>query len=466
MEVTRLNYAQVLPRLLADIRSATFLVYDMEQTGIAADRRLQNTSIDTLQHRYLKLRRSISSFYPLQFGLCTFHQVEDHFQVRPYSVYLFPRGTNERHFLMQSGSVEFLSEHKLDFNKAFYTGLNYFNAYDKYLLRTKHPETHSHLLRTAYLDTKEKVERQFTGHSMQLDVGVLTASEVLYIQSELEREKGLKASQVKTEGPSRTFRIEPKASASDDDFSKVVLAMQGKPLVGHNMIMDALHIYDKFIEPLPSSLETFRQRFGQYFPEVYDTKHIVQSSAVLQQAFQVNRDTSLQACYAKLGELSFPSLPIVSETHVEAVDHDAVYDAYCTGVLLIRSAQLLGLDVKHLIPSLGLYKNFIPVAGRRPSLNLSSQLPEESREDIFAVTRIPKSLSHEALQQQLTGRFGPVALYKIFWTDETVYVCPSSIESRDKMLAEVQSIQTLETAGGQVWLCRYKDFLEIESKDY
>jgi hypothetical protein len=56
---------------------------------------------------------------------------------------------------------------------------------------------------------------------------------------------------------------------------------------------------------------------------------------------------------------------------------------------------------------------------------------------------------YEAMQQQLAKMYGPVALYKIRWADETMYLCPSSLA---KMIDEVNSSS--------------RDFLETEYKGY
>jgi hypothetical protein len=48
-----------------------------------------------------------------------------------------------------------------------------------------------------------------------------------------------------------------------------------KALVGHNMMLDLLHIYHSFIRPLPPKFEDFRSEMHQLFPVIFDTKHLV-----------------------------------------------------------------------------------------------------------------------------------------------------------------------------------------------
>jgi hypothetical protein len=468
MEVTRVNFSRVLPQLLADIASATFVAFDLEHTGLTAHSRLKNASTDTLQHRYLKMRENTQSFYPLQFGLCTFHQVADRFLAKPYSIYLFPHSKSgvDRYFLMQSSSIAFLSTYNFDFNKAFLHGVNFLNSYDRYLLNSKHSKEDaavSHLMRAAYLMIKDKVERLFTGETLMIDAGFMSSREVEYITKELLREKGLKVTKDKHDS-GWTLKVETPEEVEEQDFSKVVLAMHGKPLVGHNMALDSLQMYDKFIDPLPVSLNAFRESFAKAFPEVYDTKHIVQSSSVLQQAYQATQNSSLQHCYSKLGSLEHRfTTPIEPQSPVTIADHDAAYDAYCTGVLLVRTAQLLGLDAKSFMEGIGQYKNCIPISGRRTSLTLPSGRADKPCEDIFEVRSIPLTLSRDALQEHLTALYGPVALYKPHWTSEAMIVCPSSPVSRAKMVAEVKDQIVLDTAVGQAWLSPYKEDSPIHS---
>lgn len=45
-----------------------------------------------------------------------------------------------------------------------------------------------------------------------------------------------------------------------------------KPLVGHNLFLDMLYLYQQFINDLPPTFEDFVADFQNYFPVVYDTK--------------------------------------------------------------------------------------------------------------------------------------------------------------------------------------------------
>jgi len=57
-------------------------------------------------------------------------------------------------------------------------------------------------------------------------------------------------------------------------FSQVIreLIKHRKPFVGHNMFLDMLFIYSQFIDELPDTLQEFREKWLECFPNCYDTK--------------------------------------------------------------------------------------------------------------------------------------------------------------------------------------------------
>jgi len=61
-------------------------------------------------------------------------------------------------------------------------------------------------------------------------------------------------------------------------FSRIVelIIKAKKPLVGHNMFLDIMFLYQQFIADLPETLEEFIHNFSFYFPVIYDTKAIAE----------------------------------------------------------------------------------------------------------------------------------------------------------------------------------------------
>ncbi|MEJ1286659.1 hypothetical protein NN561_017667 [Cricetulus griseus] len=53
-----------------------------------------------------------------------------------------------------------------------------------------------------------------------------------------------------------------------------MLVRAQKPLIGHNMTMDLLHLHEKFFKPLPESYDEFKQNIHSLFPVIIDTKNV------------------------------------------------------------------------------------------------------------------------------------------------------------------------------------------------
>lgn len=68
-------------------------------------------------------------------------------------------------------------------------------------------------------------------------------------------------------------------------FSRVIELMikSKKPLVGHNMFLDVMFLYDHFIADLPPTLKQFIHNFQWYFPVIYDTKAMAENTGLFNQ---------------------------------------------------------------------------------------------------------------------------------------------------------------------------------------
>ena len=128
-EVTRDNFQVVLPAVLNSIASAKFMSFDTELTGLCTNRFHRYSVLDEVEQRYVKVRDSSIHFGLLQFGITAFHwnPKKSKYTFESFAFYLFPRNQNdsnsERRFSCQISSLEFLTEHNFDFNKAFHKGM-------------------------------------------------------------------------------------------------------------------------------------------------------------------------------------------------------------------------------------------------------------------------------------------------------------------------------------------------------
>mgnify|MGYP002051690254 CR=1 FL=1 len=59
-------------------------------------------------------------------------------------------------------------------------------------------------------------------------------------------------------------------------FSKLMrhVSKSGKPLVGHNCLLDLIKIYHQFFKKLPKYYKEFKKEIHKVFPVIFDTKNI------------------------------------------------------------------------------------------------------------------------------------------------------------------------------------------------
>lgn len=51
-------------------------------------------------------------------------------------------------------------------------------------------------------------------------------------------------------------------------------------------MLDLMFLHDKFYEPLPKSIASFRQKINSLFPHIYDTKHLLNTRMQLKKDFE------------------------------------------------------------------------------------------------------------------------------------------------------------------------------------
>lgn len=153
-------------------------------------------------------------------------------------------------------------------------------------------------------------------------------------------------------------------------FSEVVrlLMKHQKPLVGHNIYLDLLFLYNTFLEPLPESYADFKIFLHSIFPTVYDTRflsaHNIIGALVGANCKQkllfwcgvlnclISKSLSLSLFHPALGNLyaavlKSPFLPTTIHLRNDQGEatkrnqHEAGYDSYITGVAFINIVRYL-----------------------------------------------------------------------------------------------------------------------------
>ncbi|KAH7935390.1 hypothetical protein HPB52_006889 [Rhipicephalus sanguineus] len=299
-DVTSCNFERLAPEIEAAIESAAFVAIDTEFTGLVYGPDATPSLFDSIEDRYAKLRQTVASFYVCQLGLCTFTHVpeENLYKARAYNVYLCPRsfGSVDPQFCVQASSIEFLCQSGFDFNKCFYEGV-------------------------PYADRAFEVSR-----------GGLK----LTLPEDFEPQRVAAEGRAPTESELRRAML---------GFSRCfeVLAASGKPVVGHNMLLDLLLLYHQFCEPLPKSYAKLKAGLSSVFPAVYDTKHM--SLQLRQQGVswlkELMSGADLFSLFKALSNSVVPYAPRVEGAPKDLRAHEAGCDAYAAGFVFLKLAHIV-----------------------------------------------------------------------------------------------------------------------------
>uniref|UniRef100_A0A023GNP6 Putative polya-specific ribonucle n=1 Tax=Amblyomma triste TaxID=251400 RepID=A0A023GNP6_AMBTT len=368
-EVTACNFESLTPEIEAAIAGAAFVAIDTEFTGLVSGPDATPSLFDSIEERYAKLRHTVTNYYVCQLGICTFTQVpgENVYTAKAFTVYLCPRafGSVDPEFSVQASSVEFLCRNGFDFNKCFYGGVPYANrsfrrALDAYLLNEQYLEKPG--LAKLYDSVRHWLNNNdrskgSSDNSLTLSPHDDLSIPVLMVDLRT-RFPGLEFD-VKPEGLRVTLppNCAPTKVATDGrapteaelvdavrGFSRCfeTLVSSGKPIVGHNMLLDLLMLYNQFCEPLPPTFAELKAALSAVFPLVYDTKHMsLQIRQTSKWMKTVLSGADLFSVHKALTDVLVPYAPIVKGAPAGLRAHEAGSDAYAAGCVFIKLAHIL-----------------------------------------------------------------------------------------------------------------------------
>uniref|UniRef100_A0ABM0MZ12 Poly(A)-specific ribonuclease PARN n=1 Tax=Saccoglossus kowalevskii TaxID=10224 RepID=A0ABM0MZ12_SACKO len=344
-------------------------------------------------------------FLLIQFGVSvfTYDKNKARYIAQPFNFYIFPRPMNSRHapdkiFLCQSSSIDFLISQGFDFNKLFKEGIPYLMPMEENLLREqlqqKHavastsddsfrkvaaspslvsppakmsnipiPEEYKEFIENTCQKIKEFIEDK-DAEKLELDPCNAFLRKLIYqtaktkfptgvfldTQTSEKKVKYIAVAKVKEDEIKRKEEEKQKAEMDELEdavaFSKVIklICDSGKLVVGHNMLLDVLHIIHQFICEVPEELDDYKTVVRCMFPKLLDTKLM----ASTQPFKDLLINTALGELYQSLAGKPFkrPNIEIPSkfpnykkETNLL---HEAGYDAYITGICFITMANYLG----------------------------------------------------------------------------------------------------------------------------
>lgn len=363
-EVTLSNFDDVLPQIEAAIASCAFVAIDTEFTGLVREPDTAPSLFDSAEVRYRKLRQTVSSYIVCQFGLCTFTPVplENLYKASAYTIYLCPRsfGATDPQFSVQASSIEFLCQNGFDFNKWFYEGLPYADracklAIDAYDAQTDLDDAdlqplYAEVRRWSASDCCKPLKVQPPAHLSPYLVALDLKTRFPGVACTLSRDGLVLVSALPKRASSRDELIKNSLLGFSRCFEALVASR--KPLVGHNMLIDLLLLVHQFSEPLPRSYARFKTALTSLFPVVYDTKHI--SLSVRQQASPWLRELltarDLFSLHSALVNAPVPFSPKIQGAPAVLRAHDAGSDAYVTGAVFIKLANVLAQQAASALP--------------------------------------------------------------------------------------------------------------------
>ncbi|NWZ94175.1 PNDC1 ribonuclease, partial [Nesospiza acunhae] len=328
---------------------------------------------DSPVERYVKARQSVQRFTLVQLGKCgsDMESYLPRYVVHSYNFFLLPStlGIKDVEFTLSASSIQFLSHYGFDYNKFLKDGIPYMNEVQEKILRQHLLAGTWKVCSNADRDVLKKAIDEVTtwiAAAKEEDTMILqdlSGYHIIEVQLVLRQALenvwteplGDKKVMVKKVSPEHRQLLE---NSSYDRCQKklILLSARGftnlfeilvkvkKPLVGHNMLMDLMHLHDKFYRPLPESYEEFKRNIHNLFPVIIDTKTVTKS---VQKVRCTDKNITHPLVFGSNLNPKGPPCPVIalasgcSRYAEKKFPHEAGYDAFLCGSVLLMSAHLL-----------------------------------------------------------------------------------------------------------------------------
>ncbi|CAF1641085.1 unnamed protein product, partial [Adineta ricciae] len=310
MDVNRDNFYDVLPQVLRDINEADYVAIDGEFSGILSFDKMNY--FDTPAERYKRHYECDRHYMMIQAGLamirCTNHE-ENRYTLKAYNFYLFPENESDAFdFRSKTSSLQFLAANRFDFAQLFLKGIPF-------------------VCKTTYLEKLRTQPQPVSRRNNNRQMANGNTNE-----KKSDAMNSPKPSEIENMSDAELL------SKSMTGFSEVIWKLQesGKPVIGHNLHMDILHIINQFFTPIPAPYEDYKSIVRSLFPKLIDTKTVA-SSSIFQ---NIISNTALNAVYKTIREPSFPQCRFETPENFKygtgEHEHTAGYDAMCTAVCMVK----------------------------------------------------------------------------------------------------------------------------------
>lgn len=364
MNITKINLAENYQLVLDSINEADYISFDTEFTGLS-EGVIRVHQYETLQDRYVKIKRNTEAHWICQLGVCTFKFIPDSdtYSAQIFNFYMHPE---HRDLKVSMSSMSFLVENGFDMNLLFKDSIAC-NKPGFTPWKTRESRYGSFELSNKKQEIMDNYEAQILAFikSPEKSMQILMPSEYIkktffsshgvachfkYLEIKADKQTPLlilikKAGKKVVEYmPKRDIDTESETNESEPSLINIVKVLLSKkvPLIGHYMVLDVAFLYDHFVGPLPDTVEEFRKLVLDSFPTLYDTKYIMKS---LFANIKFIKKTSVEDLYAyckKRKELiGKVKIEVDPRFNLTQQAHEAGYDAYMTGYIFITFANFL-----------------------------------------------------------------------------------------------------------------------------
>jgi len=404
MNVTRKNFAEHLPEILAKIEAADLVAIDLEFTGLPNDKDFNQ--LDTREERYQKTAHQMEKYYVLQYGLSIFNCQGGKYTAYTYNIFISPHMPSDersrdytRKFEFLASTMNFLAEHKFDFNTAFSDGVQYLTQEEEKNLKEKHqnainrlkeqnknkpaePEVQNvpDMNKIEDLNVKalleeycKRIDEMLNGKTDEIFLPKCNYfvrrhifeylkpkySGKCHFVNAMNEQKESVLKVVKSSLDSQSFnikQIEDEITKVDEKrgFLNILLKISKcrTPIVFHAGLLDLLLTMKQFFLPaLPPTLDEFKSATLAVFPHIFDTLLMVRHDPLKAHFLKGN---SLGDVYKRCHDQPFTLRDIPINIPAGYRDyrtfggqcHEAGFDAFMTGVSFIRMFGFVGKIAK------------------------------------------------------------------------------------------------------------------------
>ena len=395
--LSKRNWVDMHPVLLARITEADFVSFDYELTGLHE----KNERYIGVPQCYDAHCEGVKKFIPVQLGVCAAKLIGNKWTLTPASIYLYPNNTpavddSSPCFSVSTSALNFLVQNGFDCNEWITQGLGWLKPNDEAERRKSIQARIDEI--TALMSKQETVQDGSSNSDLPIEIPSVAdkeamekvradilqwnkSTECLEIPMDSAFLRLIAHSFISREFPhlfshsvrrgdqrlicvykdkNRLFKeqlnsLESEMSRLDQELGARgvfdAISKAKVPVIGHNCFYDLLHTYHSFYGETPAHVDQFKQRWLAKFARTFDTKYLAESNDIL---------GGLQPPATLKGLCDFMMQstkdPVSFDIHnldqsvyqlKDDLSHDAGYDAMMTSLVFLHQLKHI-LDRKSL----------------------------------------------------------------------------------------------------------------------